>query len=106
MVGVHDSHRGDLVGFFRGGGNTLFPEERELLGDLEGKKLWHADVGDGLGIPLVIQDHPASSAVRMPAEFIAELLSFLPGAAVKLEDPPTPPKMARLRALAPAALAP
>lgn len=41
MVGVHDSHRGDLVGFFRGGGNTLFPEERELLGDLEGKKLAH-----------------------------------------------------------------
>lgn len=58
-------------------------------------------VGDDLGIPLVIQDHPASSAVQMPVEFIADLLSVLPGAAVKLEDPPTPPKIARLRALAP-----
>ena len=58
-------------------------------------------VGDDLGIPLVIQDHPASSAVQMPVEFIADLLSVLPGASVKLEDPPTPPKMARLRALAP-----
>lgn len=41
VVGAHDSHRGDLVGFLRDGGNTLFPEERELLGDLEGKKLAH-----------------------------------------------------------------
>ena len=40
VVGAHDSHRGDLVGFFRGG-STLFPEERELLGDLEGKTLAH-----------------------------------------------------------------
>ncbi len=60
-------------------------------------------VGNDLGIPLVIQDHPASSAVQMPVEFIADLISILPGASVKLEDPPTPPKMARLRTLAPQA---
>ncbi len=58
-------------------------------------------VGDGLSVPIVIQDHPASSDVRMPVEFIASLLSLLPpGSAVKLEEPPTPPKISRLRKLA------
>jgi len=57
-------------------------------------------VGDGLAGPVVIQDHPASSGVTMPAEFLAELIDLLPpGAAVKLEEPPTPPKIAHLRAL-------
>ena len=58
-------------------------------------------IGDDLGAPVVVQDHPASSAVKMPAEFIAGLVETLPpGSAIKLEDPPTPPKIARLRALA------
>jgi 4-hydroxy-tetrahydrodipicolinate synthase len=58
-------------------------------------------VGDGLGAPVVVQDHPPSSGVKMPAEFIAGLLEHLPpGSAVKLEDPPTPLKIARLRHLA------
>jgi 4-hydroxy-tetrahydrodipicolinate synthase len=58
-------------------------------------------VGDDLGAPVVVQDHPASSAVKMPAEFIAGLIDTLPpGSAIKLEDPPTSPKIARLRALA------
>lgn len=47
MVGAHDSHRGDLVGFFREGGNTIFPEDRELLGGLEGKKLAHLQCNSG-----------------------------------------------------------
>jgi 4-hydroxy-tetrahydrodipicolinate synthase len=58
-------------------------------------------VGDGLGAPVVVQDHPASSGVKLPVEFVAELVSLLPpGSAVKLEDPPTAPKIARLRQLA------
>ena len=58
-------------------------------------------IGDDLGAPVVVQDHPASSGVKMPAEFIARLVETLPpGSAVKLEDPPTPPKIARLRSLA------
>jgi 4-hydroxy-tetrahydrodipicolinate synthase len=58
-------------------------------------------IGDDLAAPVVLQDHPASSAVRMPAEFIAQVVETLPlGSAVKLEDPPTPPKIARMRSLA------
>jgi 4-hydroxy-tetrahydrodipicolinate synthase len=58
-------------------------------------------IGDDLAAPVVLQGHPASSAVRMPAEFIGQVVETLPpGSAVKLEDPPTPPKIARMRSLA------
>ena len=59
-------------------------------------------IADGLSIPVIVQDHPASNGVRMPVEFMASLAEFLPpGSVVKLEEPPTAPKMARLRELAP-----
>ena len=59
-------------------------------------------IADGLSIPLIVQDHPASNGVKMPVEFIAGLAEFLPpGSVVKLEEPPTAPKMARLRELTP-----
>ncbi|CAB3751612.1 hypothetical protein B7G54_04365 [Burkholderia puraquae] len=33
---AHNSHKGDQAAFFREGGSTPFPEERELLGDIAG----------------------------------------------------------------------
>lgn len=54
-------------------------------------------IADAISIPLIVQDHPASSGVRMPVDFIAGLYEFLPpNSAVKLEDPPTAKKMAML----------
>lgn len=41
VVPAHISHHADLGGFLRNGGITLFPEERELLGDLHGRRLAH-----------------------------------------------------------------
>ncbi len=38
---AHASHRRGLAGFLRDGGVTLFPEERELLGDLRGLRVVH-----------------------------------------------------------------
>jgi 4-hydroxy-tetrahydrodipicolinate synthase len=59
-------------------------------------------IADGMSIPLIVQDHPTSSGVKMPVEFIASLFDHLPpGSIVKLEDPPTPNKMAKLRAAQP-----
>jgi SAM-dependent methyltransferase len=55
-VAAHESHRGDLAGFLRGGGSTLFPEERALLGDLAGKRLVHLQCnsgGDSLSLALL-----------------------------------------------------
>lgn len=55
-----------------------------------------------LTIPFIVQDHPTSSGVKMPVEFIAGLYEFLPpGSVCKLEDPPTPIKMNKLRELEP-----
>jgi 4-hydroxy-tetrahydrodipicolinate synthase len=59
-------------------------------------------VGDGLSVPLVVQDHPASSGVRLPVEFLAGLTGSVPrGSVVKLEEPPTAPKTAALRRAVP-----
>jgi SAM-dependent methyltransferase len=47
VVGALDSHRGDLSQFLREGGSTLFPEELDLLGDLEGRSLVHLQCNSG-----------------------------------------------------------
>ncbi|HEX5498377.1 MAG TPA: dihydrodipicolinate synthase family protein, partial [Thermomicrobiales bacterium] len=55
-------------------------------------------VADGLDCTFVVQDHPASSGVKLPVEFLASLAADLPpGSVVKLEDPPTASKIAALR---------
>ena len=61
---------------------------------------FHA-VADASPLDLVVQDYPAQSGVFMPADFIARLTEELPTAHwLKLEDPPTPPKVSAVRALA------
>jgi 4-hydroxy-tetrahydrodipicolinate synthase len=58
-------------------------------------------IGDGLSVPVVVQDHPPSSGVKLPVEFIARLFDDLPpGSALKLEDPPTAPKLTDVRSCA------
>lgn len=47
VVGVHESHRENLAAFLRAGGITLFPEERELLGDLAGQPVAHLQCNSG-----------------------------------------------------------
>ncbi|GIW19537.1 MAG: hypothetical protein KatS3mg064_2694 [Tepidiforma sp.] len=44
---AHNSHKGDQAAFFRAGGSTLFPEELDLLGPLEGKRLVHLQCNAG-----------------------------------------------------------
>lgn len=44
---AHNSHKGDQAAFLRSGGETLFPEEIELLGDLTGKRLVHLQCNAG-----------------------------------------------------------
>jgi SAM-dependent methyltransferase len=47
VAGAHDSHRGDLSRFLGEGGSTLFQEERDLLGELEGRSLVHLQCNSG-----------------------------------------------------------
>lgn len=44
---AHNSHKGDQAKFFRDGGNKLYPEERELLGDVAGKRVVHLQCNSG-----------------------------------------------------------
>jgi len=48
------------------------------------------------GLSLIIQDHPASSGVAMPASMILRCAEASGATTIKLEDPPTPPKITRL----------
>ncbi len=46
-VKAHNSHKGEQASFFRAGGDTLFQEERQLLGDIAGKPLLHLQCNCG-----------------------------------------------------------
>lgn len=44
---AHNSHKADQAAFLRNGGSTLFPEECELLGDINGQSLLHLQCNAG-----------------------------------------------------------
>ena len=57
-------------------------------------------IAGATGLPIVLQDEPVTTQVNMPAPFIAQVCAEIAQIqAVKLEEPPTLPKITRLRAL-------
>src|SRR5258708_20811561 len=57
-------------------------------------------VGGAAGLRIVLKDEPVTTQVNMPAPFIAqECAEIAQIQAVKLEEPPTLPKITRLRSL-------
>jgi 4-hydroxy-tetrahydrodipicolinate synthase len=59
-------------------------------------------VAAAVDVPVVVQDHPASSGVFMSVELVATIADRAPTCRViKLEDEPSPPKIGRLLALRP-----
>jgi 4-hydroxy-tetrahydrodipicolinate synthase len=56
-------------------------------------------IGDGLAIPIVLQDHPASTEVHLSVPLMLRLVREVPAIqAVKEEAVPTAPKIGQLRA--------
>ena len=54
-------------------------------------------VASAVSLPIVVQDHPASSGVQMSVDFLLALAAESPQCrAIKLEEEPTPPKAGRL----------
>jgi 4-hydroxy-tetrahydrodipicolinate synthase len=53
------------------------------------------------GLPILVQDEPAATGVVLPVDVLVRCLEASGSATVKLEDPPTPPKIAMLRAARP-----
>ncbi len=59
---------------------------------------YYRAIDDATAIPIVVQDLPEQTGVHMSAEFIAKLNAELANAKfLKLEDPPTPPKISAVR---------
>jgi 4-hydroxy-tetrahydrodipicolinate synthase len=58
----------------------------------------YQQIAERLSIPIVLQDHPASTEVHMPAGLIARILRSVPSiGCVKEEAVPTAPKIRQLR---------
>lgn len=53
------------------------------------------------GLPVLIQDEPAATGVLMPISILIRAAQAAGTSAIKVEEPPTPPKMARLLAVDP-----
>lgn len=87
---AHNSHKLDQAGFLRRGGSTLFPDERALLGELQGKKLLHLLCNSGqdtlslaqLGAEVVGVDL-SDEAIRFAQQLSAD--SGIPGTFVRSE---------------------
>jgi 4-hydroxy-tetrahydrodipicolinate synthase len=57
----------------------------------------YLSVAGAISVPVVVQDHPASSGVPMSSDFLLALAAEAPSCRViKLEEEPTPPKAGRL----------
>ena len=66
------------------------PGEEKILG-------FFRQVAAGISIPIVVQDHPASTEVHMPVPLLARLVNEIPSVGcIKEEAPPTPRKIAAL----------
>ncbi|HRW04242.1 MAG TPA: dihydrodipicolinate synthase family protein [Caldilineaceae bacterium] len=68
----------------------------------EAMRRHYLTVAEAIDIPVVVQDHPASSRVYMSVDFIVKLAEEAPQCNfLKLEDVPCPPKVAKARAAKP-----
>lgn len=61
---------------------------------------YRSAVGDS-PIPVIVQDEPAATGVSLPVSALLAALEAAGSTVVKLEDPPTPPKIGRLLAQRP-----
>lgn len=58
-------------------------------------------VAEGAGLPLIVQDEPAATGVVIPTSVLLACVEAAGARTVKLEDPPTPPKIGLLMAADP-----
>ena len=59
---------------------------------------YYRSIAQGIGIPVVLQDHPASNQVHMSVPLILRIVNEVPGiGALKEEAVPTPPKIRALK---------
>ena len=67
-----------------------------LLRNLDVLPGFFRSVAAETGLPLIVQDEPAATGVVIPVSILLACLEASGARVVKLEDPPTPPKIGRL----------
>lgn len=72
-----------------------------LAPDVGAVPAFYAAVGRDSPLPIVVQDEPVATGVRLPVDVLAECLRAAGSTVVKLEDAPTPPKITALLARSP-----
>jgi 4-hydroxy-tetrahydrodipicolinate synthase len=82
------------------GADALMVAPPAGLKHLDAVAQYYRTIAATTALPIVLQDEPVTTQVTMPAPFIAQLCADVARIeAVKLEEPPTLPKITRLRAL-------
>ncbi len=71
----HNAHKGDQAAFLRNGGDTLFDEEFQLLGDLQGRTLLHLQCNAGQDTLCLAR----RGAVVTGVDFSSEAIGFARG---------------------------
>ncbi|MDR7522860.1 MAG: dihydrodipicolinate synthase family protein [Armatimonadota bacterium] len=83
------------------GASALMVAPPTNLRNLEAVREYYRRVHDATTLPIVVQDEPVFSGVEMPAAFLASITDELPRArAIKLEEVPSPLKVAQVLAAA------
>jgi 4-hydroxy-tetrahydrodipicolinate synthase len=101
---VGTSHRGTLAtrhlsqsAQSLGAAAVMVTPSREPVPGEEKILEFFRQVAAGISIPIVVQDHPASTEVHMPVPLLARLVQEIPAVGcIKEEAPPTPQKIAAL----------
>jgi 4-hydroxy-tetrahydrodipicolinate synthase len=67
-----------------------------LLKDTDAIGAFYKAAAGSLDVPVIVQDEPAATGVTMPVSALLAALDACGADTVKLEDPPTPPKISKL----------
>jgi 4-hydroxy-tetrahydrodipicolinate synthase len=73
----------------------------QLVRNVDTLPAFYAAVAADARIPLIVQDEPAATGVLIPVSVLRRCLDAAKTSVVKLEDPPTPPKISALLAADP-----
>lgn len=83
------------------GASAVMVSAPTLLKDTDQIGGFYAAACSGAGVPVIVQDEPAATGVPLPVAALLAALDAADSTVVKLEDPPTPPKITRLLAARP-----
>jgi 4-hydroxy-tetrahydrodipicolinate synthase len=80
------------------GASAVMVSAPMLLKDTDQIAAFYRAATAGCPVPVIVQDEPAATGVSLPVSALIAALDASGSSVVKLEDPPTPPKISRLLA--------